>query len=536
MSTDFDLPRLSGAELVARFGNDEAALRRYRILVALVREGRSPGEVARTFGVSRESLRRLRLAFAREGLAALHSRKRGGGHLARNSPLGEAIRRALEDDPSAPTALLWRRVQASLRAAGAQAPRSTFYRLLSQLRGTALSRGDSRAAQYLLRDALGALAEDPPLQLGRSDLAQIWLADIRDPLQRGRHLQRALRAAIERLRPAESVPVLDDPRWRHYLIVAGEYETGEKRTALQDLLALSASTYSRAKREALGRLTALLPVVLSELPPPGPPPALVAPPSLPTEFDRDAELELYTTVLRRDGLVVVWGAAADERRDMATMLAQRLSGRGQKVFWHTCDQPDGEHPGAIGLLRALAAALALDGHPEPWEQINASEPPGVPRQIDIVGAALGSRHWTFFVADVEHLADDESLRVMKLLLRAVERRDLRLVIVSRVLPEWAGTTRLPALPPGDDEAGRQAFIERLVGRAGSAFSQAIEPIEALPSLLRELLAVLPEGYLNELSGEQIEQVLAALQPLEGLIDRLRAIGASRRGAEPGTQP
>ena len=74
-----DLPRLSSSELLARFGGDEAALRRYRMLTALMREGRPAVEVARTFGVSRESLRRACVAFKREGLDGLRSRKRGGG-------------------------------------------------------------------------------------------------------------------------------------------------------------------------------------------------------------------------------------------------------------------------------------------------------------------------------------------------------------------------------------------------------------------------------------------------------------------------
>src|SRR5919206_3023487 len=95
----FDSPRLNSAELVASFGNDQAALRRYRMLAALLREGRPAGEVARTFGVSRESLRRLRQAFRREGLAALRSRKRGGGHFARGSPLARAITQELQFDP-----------------------------------------------------------------------------------------------------------------------------------------------------------------------------------------------------------------------------------------------------------------------------------------------------------------------------------------------------------------------------------------------------------------------------------------------------
>ena len=57
MPSDIDFPRLSSAELVGSFGSDQAALLRYRMLAALLREGRSPGEVARTFGVSRRSCR-----------------------------------------------------------------------------------------------------------------------------------------------------------------------------------------------------------------------------------------------------------------------------------------------------------------------------------------------------------------------------------------------------------------------------------------------------------------------------------------------
>src|SRR6266540_7417727 len=115
---DFELPRLSGADLVSSFGNDQAALRRYRMLVALLREGRPAGEVARTFGVSRESLRRLRHAFLRDGLVALRSRKRGGGHFARGSPLAQAITQELQLDPGVPATRLWRRVQARLREEG----------------------------------------------------------------------------------------------------------------------------------------------------------------------------------------------------------------------------------------------------------------------------------------------------------------------------------------------------------------------------------------------------------------------------------
>src|SRR5437867_4068927 len=173
MASDHELPRLSSAELVARFGGDEVALRRYRMLAALLREGRPAGEVARTFGVSRESLRRLRLAFQREGLAALQTRKRGGGHFARGSPLVKTIRQELSADPGVPANVLWRRVQSRLRDQGFDAPRSTFYRLLARLRDEESAAAGERAPLSRLREALGALAENPPLAPGRSELATL---------------------------------------------------------------------------------------------------------------------------------------------------------------------------------------------------------------------------------------------------------------------------------------------------------------------------------------------------------------------------
>src|SRR5262249_35185090 len=161
---------------------------RYRMLAALLREGRPAGEVARTFGVSRESLRRLRHAFRREGLMGLRSRKRGGGHFARGSPLAQAITQELQLDPAVAAARLWQRVRARLLDEGHAAPRSTFYRLLASLRDEDAGTVSAGISLRLLREALGALAEDPPLALGRSALADLLLPDEADPLQRGRRL------------------------------------------------------------------------------------------------------------------------------------------------------------------------------------------------------------------------------------------------------------------------------------------------------------------------------------------------------------
>jgi len=107
-----------------------------------------------------------------------------------------------------------------------------------------------------VRGALPLLLEDPPLTLGAGVLAQRLLPEESDPLLRGTVLQQALRSSMERLRPSGSVSGIDRGWWP-YLICTGEYEAGQSRAELQQALALSASTYSRAKRQAIERITAV---------------------------------------------------------------------------------------------------------------------------------------------------------------------------------------------------------------------------------------------------------------------------------------
>ncbi len=532
--SDIELPRLSGTELVARFGGDEAALRRYRMLAALLREGRPAGEVARTFGVSRESLRRLRHAFRREGLAALRSRKRGGGHFARGSPLARAITQELQLDPGVSAALLWQRVQARLLDEGHAAPRSTFYRLLAGLRDEDASIVSAGIPLRLLREALGALAEDPPLALGRSALAELLLPDEADPLPRGRRLQEALHAAIERLRPAEAGPVLDDPRWRHYLIIAGEYQTGEERAALIAALALSSSTYSRAKREALERLVALAPVALSELPPAAPPVSLISPPPEPEQFDREAELDLYIMRLRRDGLALIWGPTGVGKIDLAAMLAARLRARGQQVIWHTCRPPtpgkaSDDRDAGLPLLMALATALSLDGRHELWNALHTSTPTNAARRLDLLASAIEGRRWTVIVANTHWLTDAGAMRVFSILTKAQQRRDIRLVLVGRGLPAWAEAARWPPLPFPSDTAARQEFLARLAGTPPDSEARRVEgrPADALDlNAVRERanyqLAALAAARTGALPAEHVAALLAALHPMEALAAELRA--------------
>jgi hypothetical protein len=516
---DPELPRLSSSELVSRFGADEAALRRYRMLVALLREERSPGEVARTFGVSRESVRRVREAYRRGGLNALKSRKTGGGHFARSTPLARAIRQELAADPGIAAGVLWARVQARLRAEGHEPPRSTFYRLLARLRDDEHPEASGNISLRLLRDALGGLAEDPPVTIGRGELATLLLPAEADPLQRGRRLQGALRAAVEQLRPNdEAGPVLNDPRWRHYLIVAGEYEVGEERAELQGALALSASTYSRAKREALERLLALLPAALDALPPPPPPATLFAPPA-PSGADYEAELELYAAALRREGQALIHGPDSEEALDLAATLAARLATRGQTVVWHTARPADADTRPGPRLLSVLAAALAREGERELWEILAA---PGAAPEIwhfDILATALNGRRWTVVLADSQYLEGDDAEQALDVLANASQQRDIRLVVAGRVLPSWANAERWPPLPATPDARARQTFLTRLAGRA------APEPAEALVAAAQaraaELAAALTPEALRALTPQQRQELAAALEPLAAALSRLR---------------
>ncbi len=516
---DLELPRLSSAELVARFGSDEAALRRYRILVALLREGRPPGEVARTFGISRESLRRLREAYRRGGLAALKSRKPGGGHFARGSPLARVLRQELAADPGVSAGVLWQRVHARLSAEGIAAPRSTFYRLLNRLRDDESAPSTGSASLRLLRDANGALAEDPPLALGRGELAALLLPGESDPLLRGRRLQDALRAAIEQLRPSdEAGPVLNDPRWRHYLIVAGEYEVGEARADLQEALALSTSTYSRAKREALERLLALLPAALDAQPPPLPPAALYAPPP-PSGADYEDELELCAAILRREGLAAIWRADEEEAVDVAASLAAQLQARGQTVVWHQARPAEAEASPGHRLLVALAAALAREGERELWDVLAA---PGATPEVwhfDILAAALSGRHWTVVVAGTQHLEGIDADQALDVLASAREQRDIRLVLAGSSLPPWVGDEHRPQLPAARGAAGRQPHLARLADRAPRPEDETL--LAVVRSRAAELIAALDPEVVRALPPWQHDELLAALDPIAELIERLR---------------
>ena len=115
----------------------------------------------------------------------------------------------------------------------------------------------------LVRSALIHVLEDPPLSLGRSQLAVCLFPQLAE-LPRGQLLQRVLLSAIERLRPAQET-TLDNQRSWPYLICRAEYLDGLCRREAERHLAMSTSSYTRAKRQALGRIAAVLPLIVVQL-------------------------------------------------------------------------------------------------------------------------------------------------------------------------------------------------------------------------------------------------------------------------------
>lgn len=116
---------------------------------------------------------------------------------------------------------------------------------------------------HILRQTLALLPEEPPLELGRCRAACQLLPHVSDSRRRGVLLSMALRDAITLLRPHAGLPA-GDRRWWPYRICLFEYVEGRSRGEVEELLAISASTYSRAKRHALERIAAQLPHLLAE--------------------------------------------------------------------------------------------------------------------------------------------------------------------------------------------------------------------------------------------------------------------------------
>jgi len=117
---------------------------------------------------------------------------------------------------------------------------------------------------WIIRLALLMLAETPPLALGNCELARELLPDVHDSLARGLLVCQLLHTTILHLRPAGK----SDPHkssWWPYFIHAREYEDCQTRSAVCSELAISAVTYTRAKRRGLDRIAGELPYIAEKM-------------------------------------------------------------------------------------------------------------------------------------------------------------------------------------------------------------------------------------------------------------------------------
>ncbi|MFN8503719.1 AAA family ATPase [Kouleothrix sp.] len=521
---------LSEADLSELFRDDAEGLRRYRLLHAVLAESKTQREAAVQFQVSERTIRNILRAYAQgSGLEGLRSRPAGNRRRRdrRPSPFEQALAEALAEEADAGGDRLWRRAQDLLGADGARLSRRTAYRILAQLRA---DRDDDApdSLRGTVKSALPLLPEDPPLALGNSTLAQRLLpADI-EQLPRGTLLQQALREALDQLRPAGPISTIDR-NWWPYLICTGEYETGQSRAELQDDLALSASTYSRAKRQGIDRIAALVPQIVER--------ALQSPialasqqlPRTPDFVGRHDEQAYYAWRLQTEGLAHVWGLPGSGKTALAAELAAEGRRYGQLVLWHACRA--GRDSTLLGMLRGLAQALAAAGDDALWREIRQTpldehDPDAL---LDALRDRLLARPAVIVLDDIHRADGDEIAALLDALADLVARRSSRLLLVGRdpldsvLFPPLPGLTEREAellwagAPPLPDEQWRQLYasvggMPGPIRRAAAAYRRNGEL--ARPTDWSKEVQDWAEELIWDRLDDPARRLLAAAQALE----------------------
>lgn len=421
------LPTLNEAELNAIFRNDGRAIWRYSVLAALLLDGQSARDVAQQFGTTVETVRTLRTSFLATGhLDSLRSKRRGAaGHLSRQTPLAQAVARELAADPTASGGAIWRRVQQRLGERGVQVPRRSVYRLIDRLRPSLTEPEEPALSSDLwapalvpaLRAALPLVRLEPPLDLGRSELATQLFNNEPDPLTRGEQVRQLVQRALDQLRPAADIDP-QDPASRPYQVLVGEALRGLSRDELQRELAIATATYTRAKRQGLDQLAELVVQGLQPQPVSVRSPAPPAPPLL----GRESLVSYYRERLQTEGVAVVWGLVGCGKTAIAATLAASAQTAGELVTWHQCSGSGDD------LLRALLNSLGVS---EVGPSLDTEA------LLNLIRAQLRSD--SLLVLDAyERIADDQIAGLLiALLLSLVGREMLKLVVVSRMQPVWA---------------------------------------------------------------------------------------------------
>ena len=514
------LPLLSESELIDRFGNDQAVLRRYQLLHAVLVMGMTQRDAADANGVSERTVRNVLRSYNSLGLDALHSRHatRRRRRDRRMDSAEQALAGALAEEPQAGGDRLWRRAQELLNDTGLELSRRTAYRILTRLR--AESDDDDEVPNSLravVRAALPLLPEDPPLALGASPLAQRLLPNESEALLRGTLLQQALRAALDGLRPPGAVSAIDR-NWWPYLICTGEYETGQRRAELQDDLALSPSTYSRAKRQGLDHITTMLPQIIERM--------IEAPaaltrqrlPRTPDFIGRHEEQSYYAWRLQAEGLAHIWGLPGSGKTALAAELAAEGHRYGQTILWHTCRA--GPESTLIGIVRGLAKALAGAGDDELWQQfrrapIDEQDPPAL---LDMLRERLMARPAVVVLDDIHRVDLAETETLFDALADLVARRSTRLLLVGRTRME---ATKYPPLQ-GLSEREAQLLWVGAPPLSAEQWSALYQATAGLPQPLKRAAAAYrragdlarPGDWIDEITAWVGEEIWSRLSPDE----------------------
>jgi len=520
---------LSEAELSDLFGEDVDGLRRYWLLHAVLAEGMTQRQAAEASQVSERTVRNILRTYTQSGgLEALRSRPTTSRSRRDRRPAAveRALADALAEEPMAGGDRLWRRAQELLGEDGAKLSRRTAYRILAQLR----AEHEDDAPDSLrgaVRAALPLLPEDPPLSLATSTLAQRFLPADLDPLPRGILIQQALRAALDRLRPAGAVSTIDRSWWP-YLICTGEYETGQSRAALQNDLALSASTYSRAKRQGLDRITAVMPQIIERM---IESPQALTSQRLPRTSDfigRREEQSYYAWRLQTEGVAHIWGLPGSGKTALAAELAADGHRYGQTILWHTCRA--GRDSTLIGIIRGLAQALAAAGDDTLWRELRQAPAELNPTNLlDSLRAGLLARPAVVVLDDAHHADAEETAVLLDALADLVARRSIRLLLAGRDPIEGLSYSPLPGLiereaqllwsggPTLPSEQWRALYamtggMPEPIRRAAAAYRRSGE-LARPGDWMQEVEAWAFEAIWNRL-GEPEQRLLAATHALE----------------------
>lgn len=426
-------------QLDATFGTDTDGIQRYRMLEAVLVRGLSQRGAAQVVGVSERTLRNTLRLYRSGDINRLRSRVAARRINPRRAAHYEpALAAALNELPDAGGDRLWRRA-CELLGDAAGLSRRTAYRVLANLRAEREREREADRGEELgqLRPALALLMEDPPLSLGATPLAMRLLSDEQDLLLRGTLLQQVLHTLIDRLRPAGEISSIDRDWWP-YLICSGEYEAGQNRAELEQSLALSASTYSRAKRQALNQIVAALPHAFQAL---AETPRAASRQRLPRSVDfigRHDEQAYYAWRLQTEGLAYLWGLPGSGKTALAAELAAGGRRYGQSVIWHACDTSANARLSSIvrGLLRGLCSR---DDSAEDLSDMDSDALLGLLRDH------LLRRATVIILDDTHRIEPNEFAPLLELLESLVARGTTRLLLVSRIPPPDTTWPMLPGL-------------------------------------------------------------------------------------------